>query len=121
MKSNPIKKQLKESFTWNDISLWNEYCMDTNSADYMLYASEDLPELLDGMKPIDIFWEGVNADHVRGAEYITFAPGYFKGLSDREIEDIYLSDPDFLEWKSEQEQAEQERTEAQTLSKSKKL
>ena len=120
MKLKPAKKRLQESFTWNDISLWNEYCMDTNSADYMLYTGDDLPELLDGMDPIDIFWEGVNAVNIHD-DYITYAPGYLKGLSDKEVRNLYLNDPDFLKWKREQERAEQERAEAQALSKSKKL
>lgn len=103
MKLNHAKKQLRESVTREDIRLWNEYCFDANADECALYAAEELPELLKGMELdlIGSFWEGLRASNIQGADYVTYAEGYFNGLSKKQVQYGLLFDPNFRKWKRE--------------------
>lgn len=101
MKLNPVKRQLNESVKPEDIGLWNEYCMDIHRVDGELYYREELPDVLDGMKPADAFWLGASSVNVWNSDYLTHVGGRFRGLSEREVKDLYLGDPGFRAWKRE--------------------
>lgn len=53
-------------------SIWNDYCDSVGYGDDRVYCMDELDDLLDGMKPIDILLLGVNSSIFWSDDYFRF-------------------------------------------------